>query len=210
MSIARLVAAALLFACSSATETTPPPPADCRTPGACNLVACSVPQKQGTHVEVCSFIPFDSNPPTSGPHYGQWASFKSYDKPVPRGFYLHSIEHGGILLAYNCQLYQQGDCAALVAQLTTFVASRGDDPKCAGHAARNRFVVTPDPLLDAPFAAAAWGHHLKGDCFDAAVVAAFTDAHYARSYEDLCNDGVDPTDPASGFPADCGAASPAP
>jgi hypothetical protein len=175
----------------------------CEDPvGSCNTVVCAQPLRNAAHQEPCSDISFHTNPPTSGAHYGVWASYKTYSEPLPRGFYLHSMEHSGILLAYSCALFS-GDCTALAAELDQFRQDYGRDDLCTVDV-HNRIVVTPDPLLDVPFAAAAWGHSLTGDCFDAQLVQEFSDAHYGMNYENFCSDGVDPTDPAAGYPTDCG------
>ena len=41
---------------------------------------------------------YDSNPPSSGPHYPIWADFKEYATPVPDGYLVHAEEHGAVLL----------------------------------------------------------------------------------------------------------------
>ena len=152
------------------------------------------------HVAVCSVVTYSTNPPTSGPHYPSWAAFKVYTSPVPRGFTVHAMEHGAVVVAYNCP----DGCDADVAALVDYLAARPADPLCAAPL-QNRFVVTPDPLLDVPFAASAWGASLKAQCFDLPALGAFIDTYYAKAPENFCFDGIDPTDPASGIPADCGA-----
>ncbi|HUQ23319.1 MAG TPA: DUF3105 domain-containing protein [Gaiellaceae bacterium] len=44
---------------------------------------------------------WNSMPPTSGPHYGQWAVWGSYDEPIPLVQTLHNLEHGGIVIHYG-------------------------------------------------------------------------------------------------------------
>ena len=44
---------------------------------------------------------WNSMPPTSGPHYGQWAIWGSYDEPIPVAQTLHNLEHGGIVIHYG-------------------------------------------------------------------------------------------------------------
>jgi hypothetical protein len=121
---------------------------------------------------------------------------------VPRGFYLHSIEHSGIVLAYNCDLVS-GDCDALVQSLVDVRNAYGRDDECS-EAIMNRILVTPDPELDVPFAAAAWGHSLRGQCVDRTLVDAFVEAYYGENYEDFCTPGIDPSDPNSGVTPSCG------
>lgn len=187
------------------TATALPEPDGCGVPeGTCNTRRCDPPVVGAEHVATCSTLAFPTNPPTSGPHYPIWGLFKTYDQPLARGFYLHNAEHSGIVLLHNCaQLPDDATCDALVAELKTYAADAPADPKCV-EPTRNRLIVTPDPLLDVPFAAVAWGHSLKADCFDPEAVDAFVAAHYGQNYEDLCGGGIDPTDPESGIPLDCG------
>ena len=200
--------ALLLLASACGADADAPPPQtgvaeNCSTPvGACALQTCAPDRLEARHVTACSQIVWPTNPPTSGQHYPIWAAFKDYGKPVPRGFWLHSAEHSAIVLAYNCA-HAVGACTDLVAKLTSFAAGYAADPLC-DTTVGNRIIVTPDPLLDVAFAAVAWGHSLKGSCFESAPVKAFADLHYGKNYENFCSDGVDPTDPASGFAADCG------
>ncbi|MBM4374968.1 MAG: DUF3105 domain-containing protein [Deltaproteobacteria bacterium] len=186
----------------------PPPlpePGVCSLPeGSCSTLRCDLPLEEGMHVSLCEPLAFTTNPPTSGPHYPVWGLFKTYDEPLARGFYLHDAEHSGIVLLYNCErLAPGGDCSGLVAALTDYVAEAPQDPKCV-EPTRHRLIVTPDPLLDVPFAAVAWGHSLKAECFDRAAVDAFVGDYYGKNYEDFCSGGIDPTDPESGITPGCG------
>ena len=175
------------------TIDAPPPDA-----GTCNTTVEGFPLAAGAHVATCSPITYATNPPTSGAHYPIWARYRSYPAPVPRGFWVHDLEHGAVVITYNCP----DGCADDVAALEAFLAARPADPTCTAPVA-NRFVVTPDPLLDTRFAASAWGFALRADCFDLGALGTFIDDHYARAPEDLCGDGVDPLDPQNGFPSPC-------
>ncbi len=165
---------------------------------ACATSVAGFPLAAGTHVAQCTPITYATNPPTSGPHYPLWARFKAYADRVPRGFWVHAMEHGAVVVSYNCP----GGCAAEVAALVAFLDARPVDPLCTAPV-RNRFIVTPDPQLDTVFAASAWGWSLRSDCFDLPALGAFIDAHYAQAPENFCSDGFDPTAPGSGVPADC-------
>jgi len=148
---------------------------------------------------VCSVINYATNPPTSGPHYPNWAAFKTYSTAVPHGFLVHALEHGAVVIGYNCPV----DCSAEIATLQAYLASRPADPLCIAPL-KERIIITPDPLLDVPFAAASWGWSLKSQCMDIPALDAFLAAHYAMAPEDFCFDGIDPTAPGSGIPAGCG------
>lgn len=139
-----------------------------------------------SHIPSCSAVTYSTNPPTSGDHYGVWPQWKVYKMPVPRGFYVHGLEHGGIVFAYNCPDGCKDEIDALIAML----AERPVDTQCPLGVA-NRFIVTPDPLLDVRFAAAAWEESLKADCMDLAAMAAFIDAHYGHGPERDCIQGAD-------------------
>ncbi|MEZ4400665.1 MAG: DUF3105 domain-containing protein [Kofleriaceae bacterium] len=181
----------------TAADAAPPGDAATDAPG-CTTTEVAPPLAAGVHVAQCTPIAWATNPPTSGPHYPLWARFKTYATRVPRGFWVHGLEHGAVVLAYNCP----AGCAAEVAALTAYLAARPADPLCTA-AVRNRFIVTPDPALPTRFAAVAWGHALTGDCLDLDAVGRFIDAHYAQAPENVCADGFDPTDPGNGVPADC-------
>lgn len=141
----------------------------------------------------CSEVVYATDPPTSGPHYPIWAKWQTYAAPVPRGFYVHNLEHGGVVIAYRCP----DGCDAELAALATMVASLPADPLCALGVER-RVIVTPDPLLATRFAVVAWGASLVADCVDVPAFAAFIDARYATGPENTCADGVDVTVPDLG------------
>ncbi|MDI1446176.1 DUF3105 domain-containing protein [Polyangium sp. 6x1] len=167
--------------------------------GACPVTTMAVPILPSPHVAMCSPVVYSTNPPTSGPHYPSWAAFKWYDAPVPRGFLVHSMEHGAVVISYHCE----GGCASELATLAAFLDARPADPLCAAPL-KARIIVVPDPELDVRFAAAGWGALLRADCLDTAALGAFLDTYYAKGPENICFDGVDVLAPGSGVPADCG------
>jgi len=156
----------------------------------CPVTVDTPPLLPGTHVDVGTDIQWDSNPPSSGPHYPVWADYQAYTSPVPRGYYVHDLEHGAVVLLYNC-----GDagCPDVVAALHAASDAIPDDPLCAqaGEGVRVRTVITPDPLLDVPVAAAAWGWTYKADCADTSTLVDFALAHYGQGPEATCANGTD-------------------
>lgn len=54
------------------------------------------------HVPDGTIVEYNSNPPTSGKHYGDWTRAGVYDKPVSDGHLVHSLEHGYVIISYNC------------------------------------------------------------------------------------------------------------
>jgi hypothetical protein len=63
---------------------------------------------------------WNSNPPTSGPHFGEWVVWGAYEEEVPLVKSVHNLEHGGVVIHYGPQVPQ-----AEVEKLRTFY---GDDP----------------------------------------------------------------------------------
>jgi hypothetical protein len=155
----------------------------------------SPPLQPGIHVPVGTDITsWDSNPPSSGEHYPIWAAFQEFDAAVPRGYYVHDLEHGAVDFLYNCSAdggagADAGACDAMIAGLRQAAASLPDDPMC-DPSVRVRYVLTPDPLLDYPVAAAAWGWTYNAACLDLPTLEAFAKAHYAQAPEDSCGNGV--------------------
>ncbi len=147
------------------------------------------PLLRADHVPIGSQITWNSNPPSSGAHYPIWAAYQAYTAPVPRGYYVHDLEHGAIVFAYQCP---SGSCPEIAAELQSVSDSLPDDPLCTGggEGVRVRTDITPYPLIDVPVAAAAWGWVYKAACFDAPTLKAFALAHYGQGPEDLCSDGT--------------------
>jgi hypothetical protein len=205
--VSALACAAVSVACGAKQSTNddvaeagPPITYEASAPtGACDAVEQQHPIEGFTHVAVCSYTPYDTKPPSSGNHYPIWAAYKTYTTPIPDGFWVHNLEHGTIVLTYNCPDGCDADIAAAQAMLDALPA----DPACValGEGVTRRSLMTPDPNLDVEFAASAWGWTLRAKCFDAATFQSFALRHYDQGREDLCNDGEDVS---SGLAADCG------
>jgi hypothetical protein len=158
--------------------------------GPCEISVDTPPLLAPQHVAIGSDITWSSNPPSSGPHYPIWAAYRAYTTPVPRGYYLHDEEHGGLVLLYNCAAGPI-DCNEIQAKLQQVSDALPDDPLCIQRAqgVRVRVVITPDPLLDVPVAAATWGWTYRAECFDLQSLVDFARAHYGNGREALCDDG---------------------
>src|SRR5688572_24184668 len=68
----------------------------------CAMEICAVPVPPSPHVDDCSYVEWNSNPPTGGPHYPRWATYAVYPEPIPRGHYVHAMEHGAVVLLHGC------------------------------------------------------------------------------------------------------------
>jgi hypothetical protein len=155
----------------------------------CPVEIDSPPLLTASHVPIGTDIQWDSNPPSSGAHFPVWAAYTAYTSPVPRGYYVHNEEHGAVVLLYQCG---DASCPDVAAALQAVSDSLPDDPLCLqrGEGVRVRTVLSPDPLLDVPVAAAAWGWVYRAQCVDLPTLEAFAHEHYGQGPEVLCDDGT--------------------
>jgi hypothetical protein len=185
--------------CGNATESlvtgsgTPENPATplAETPNpasSCGAVERQFAEEPPNHTaELCVEIDYSTNPPCTGTHYGTLAAYRVYEEPIPRGFWVHGLEHGAVTITYSCT-----DCETEVAVAAALLADIGPDPVCVtrGQPTR-RTLLAPDPRLEARWAASSWGFTLTADCFEPAVFRAFIEAHRGHGLEDVCSDGLD-------------------
>lgn len=69
----------------------------------------SIPDLGRDHVADSTPVTYNSNPPTSGPHNSQWEKAGIYDKPLNERKLIHSLEHGYIIISYNCDYKKQSN-----------------------------------------------------------------------------------------------------
>jgi len=157
----------------------------------CEVMTASDPSESRTHLEVCSPLEYLATPASSGDHYGVWADFQEYQSPVPEGFLVHSMEHGGVVMHYNCE----GPCPELIQTLREIKESFGPDERCESVPdVLNRIIIAPNPSLDVPLAISAWERVYRATCLHQPSIDAFLEQHYGQGPEDLCGGGFDGED----------------
>jgi len=142
----------------------------------------------GEHIVACTPITYATNPPSSGQHYPTWADFGAYDFALPRGYWVHNLEHGAVVVTYHCE----DGCAADLAAAKAWLAELKPDATCSTGPARA--LLVPDPDLDVPWAASAWGFTLRADCFDPQAFTKFYLEHAGQApapEASLCGSGFD-------------------
>jgi hypothetical protein len=157
---------------------------------ACNVVVQTPPLEQAMHVPEGTVITYSTNPPSSGSHYPIWANFREYANPVADGYLVHSMEHGAVVLFYDCD---PNACVAPPGVLDALRAVRNavpTDPGC-DPSIRVRIILAPRPANDVPIAAAAWGATYKADCVDAPSLSKFITDFYAKAPENFCSPGME-------------------
>jgi hypothetical protein len=96
------------------------------------------------------------------------------------------MEHGAVVFYYNCP----NGCSDEVVQAKALIEQQPTDPLCSETGVERRAILVPDPTLDVPWAASAWGYTLRADCFDPEQFGRFFSEHYANSPENICSPGT--------------------
>jgi hypothetical protein len=64
-----------------------------------------VPAGQGTHVaSLTAKLPWNTNPPSNGQHYPEWAVWGFYTSPINPRMVVHNEEHGGVVVWWGSQV----------------------------------------------------------------------------------------------------------
>lgn len=107
---------------------------------------------------------YNSDPPTSGPHLPQVASWGIHQEPVPKELQVHNLEDGGVVMQYNCQA-ADASCKTLIDQLSDI--SRKYD----------RLLLAPYPGMSNKIALTAWTRIDKFDDFDEQRIVRFIESY---------------------------------
>ncbi len=119
------------------------------------------------HIAVGSeYSTYNSNPPTSGKHYGQETQWGIYQEELPDEQLIHNLEHGGIWISYN-NIDQ--DTKSKIEALAKKYSSK--------------MVVTPRAKNDVKIAVASWTRLLKLDSFDEEKIVNFIKTNKNKSPE---------------------------
>lgn len=119
---------------------------------------------------------YNSNPPTSGQHYPQTLDVGFYETnnyQYPQGYLLHNMEHGYVIIWYNCADLSESACSDLKSQIRTVM----DDVKNV------KVIAYPTDTTDFPVVMTSWGRILNMTTFDAAQARAFYDTNLNKSPE---------------------------
>lgn len=131
--------------------------------------ACEDYQNNTIRTHVQGPIDYPDPPPTGGMHDQCWASWGVHDEPLAAERWVHNLEHGGVVLLYDCS----DGCDAEVARMQAFVTSHP------------RTLLTAYAQLPKRFAMVAWDYRIVSDCLDDDVLATFYAEHYDRGPESI-------------------------
>ena len=155
------------------------------------------------HVPETTTVKYNSNPPTSGKHYEVWTKAGVYGKSTADGHLVHSLEHGYVIVSYNCaktfSIYHfpfaidsayahetdepheepATPSAALTGKEWNSEACKTLKKQLAdvvNEQKLRKLIVIPRENLDVPIALTAWARIEKLEKFDKAKIVAFIQA----------------------------------
>ena len=133
------------------------------------LMGQAIPIQGQTHIQRGEKHPaYNSNPPTSGWHYGDGVGGSGiHDSEVPDELLVHSLEHGAVILSYNASL----------------PASDVEKLKQIFRQTTGKGVMVPRSNLDVPIALTSWGRLLKLQTIDEKKIKAFFTTNSDRGPE---------------------------
>jgi len=165
------------YACTTQTE-----PAPVGTPlpnGSPAPLGQAQPDMGNLHIAVGSNQRYSYCPPASGPHYNN----SGVDGPIPAKYYgpddgtkpegwIHNLEHGGVVILYNCSM---GACTdATATTLQTLAANFPNSPICGIKAGGiTAPVIARFDSMATPFAALVWDRVLLLNTLDTAKILEF-------------------------------------
>lgn len=130
-----------------------------------------VPSVGNDHIQTAEtpHRPYNSDPPTSGPHLPYIAPWGVHTRPIPKQLQVHNLEDGGVVVSYR------PECAGRVAEPLRALVGRYPD----------HVILAPYPGLDRCIALTAWTRIDKLDDVDERRIVRFIDAyikidHHAR------------------------------
>lgn len=115
-----------------------------------------------------------------------WANFQEYGAPVEWPYLVHSMEHGAVVLLYNCD---PPGCPDIVDQLKRVRDNAAVDPLCTDAGAAKRIIIAPSPTIPTKVAAATWRRTYQASCVDMPTLEAFVRDNYAKGPENICASG---------------------
>jgi hypothetical protein len=129
---------------------------------AAGLPGEKLPDLGNLHIQSASdpHAPYNSEPPTSGPHLPYIAPWGVHTRPISNELQVHNLEDGGVMVQYNCTCPELADkLKAIVSRYDKFV------------------VLAPYPTMKSRIALTAWTRIDRFEEFDEKRIVRFIDSY---------------------------------
>lgn len=118
--------------------------------------------------------PYNTNPPTSGPHTDARPYFTIYEEQLPDPLAVHGLEDGGVIVHYHPDLAPADDVAKVKAMLNS--QFKGRNPRIPNDTL-DHVILQPNPTIETAWALTAWTRLDTLDTYDEARIARFVKAY---------------------------------
>ena len=148
------------------------------------LVGEAIPDQGANHIPAGQKVDYNSNPPTSGPHYATSQPAGIYDKEIPDGYLIHSMEHGAVILWYKSGSTENqagGTESAKVAGLSSQEIDRLK--QIFNSVPVRKKIMVPRAGLDTLLALTSWDRLLKLQTIDENQIRSFMESNDDRGPE---------------------------
>ena len=131
---------------------------------AADLPGVKLPDLGNAHIQLATdpHVPYNSEPPTSGPHLPYIAPWGIHTEPIRPELQVHNLEDGGVMVQYHCA----SPCPELQAKLTEIVRRY-----------ETQVILAPYPGMRKRIALTAWTRLDAFDDFDEARIVRFIRAY---------------------------------
>jgi hypothetical protein len=124
--------------------------------------------------------PFNSDPPTSGPHFpgtlppGFYHEADLAQLPEhPAGFLIHNLEHGYVIFWYNCTIITDAECTELKANIQSVMDAYNGV----------KLIAFPWESIEYPLVMTSWGRLMEFEAFDRSLARQFVERNRYKAPE---------------------------
>jgi hypothetical protein len=125
------------------------------------------------HEELGTEIEYSSDPPVGGNHYEVWVEPGLYEEVVEDGYLVHNLEHGYVIIWYNCDDLSSAQCDTLKNDIQS-VIDYFDGYKVIG---------MPRSGMPTVLALTSWGRLARLNAFDFNLIVEFIEQYQEQSPE---------------------------
>jgi hypothetical protein len=124
--------------------------------------------------------PYNSNPPSSGPHFANDLEAGFYHETdaanlpeYPEGYLVHNLEHGYVIFWYNCQVLDEQNCSELKSQIQSVIDQDGGF----------KLIAFPWSSQEVPLTMTSWGQLQRFETFNESQALSFIERNRNRAPE---------------------------